>query len=363
MHETEDNTDQMIEHLEFQNGLSQIHIYVWILKDLAWASNMYYLGISAGTAAVSFILILAVACRHDAEEVFANFVLFLWIFGNFLWMSGEITIPPLGMDAKTDDNNFHDDGTTFFGDDAINAAAAMGLFIVALVLITLYYSVLSPRKYLTTHPIVIEYYERAGVKPRFPNLFRSMRQYEYLHMLFWIGKDLAWNRLWPVPWGIFFVLTFAVGADFVYITYQKGYWVDCAHYSAQFLWVLANFAWGLGEQFFKGYDNAIPLSVHNKLALSTGRWWAQLILVLAYVPLIALYLWQILVYYQSGSKFVRSIDQDGVPRTVHLVSACFSSVAAQNAMRREINAVKRGGQGKSVELISIVPDNVSNPLA
>ncbi len=42
-------------------------------------------------------------------------------------------------------------------------------------------------------------FEEAGLKCRFP-YFKSWRQYEHVHTLFWCGKDFSWNIREPYTW-------------------------------------------------------------------------------------------------------------------------------------------------------------------
>lgn len=125
--------------------------------------------------------------------------------------------------------------------------------------------------------------------PRF-SYFKNWRQYEYVHMLCWLCKDFAWNRGQKELWIIALIPTVLVGVDFIHESYVNNYVVDFAHYSAQLMWVGANAAWSLGELFFPLYDDAISVTDTSDVALHTGRWWASLLLLLAFVPIALLYL-------------------------------------------------------------------------
>ncbi len=196
-------------------------------------------------------------------------------------MSGEITKDPAGL------------GTPYWGNNTQNTKIALVCFTCALALMTSYFFVLKPLEVLHSHPCNAELERRDDLRPRFPSYFNTLRQYEYIHIFFWIGNDLSWNLLSPIPWSIFFFFTFAVGLDFVYITYSKKLWTNFAHVAAQFFWVLANFAWGCGEQFNAAKDSAIAIGADSSLALNTGRWWCQVILIIAYQPLALFYVWLI----------------------------------------------------------------------
>ena len=86
-----------------------------------------------------------------------------------------------------------------------------------------------------------------------------------------------------------FFFTFAVGIDFILIAYKKRNWINFFHYLAQGFWVLANFAWGMGEQFNSKYDDPISITQHNRMAATTGRWWAQVLLIIAWIPIVVMY--------------------------------------------------------------------------
>ncbi len=329
---SEQEFDSMMWNLEVQNRLNQMHIYLWMAKDFAWESNNYWMGVISGSIALVWCFLIAGNCyfRKDWEEMYMTFVLTLWLTGNYVWMSGEI----LRQKRPDDDMNFHDDGPPFFGYDAGNTLIAMYMFITAFTCMLLYFFFLMPRKILKPCPYTAEYYRRAELFPRFPNYFHCLRQYEYTHMLFWIGKDFSWNRLWPAPWIIFFILTFSVGVDFLYSSYQKEYWVDVAHYAALFFWVLSNFAWGYGEQFFPVEDNSVPLGIHNNLALRTGRWWGQVIMVIACIPLLILYSWQLWAYMRFGPVKIE-------PTNLVVVSNSYNSAVVTSVITRERNSLRR----------------------
>ena len=59
-------------------------------------------------------------------------------------------------------------------------------------------------------------YDDGQMRPRCA-MFRNFRQYENLHMLFWISKDLAWNRSSLAWWLIFLFPTLFISADLLVI--------------------------------------------------------------------------------------------------------------------------------------------------
>jgi len=285
----------MFRNIEWEIKFELFHVYMWIAKDFAWASNNYYLGIVAGTSALiwCFILLGFAIYRSDWEDLYMLCAITLWLGGNYVWMCGELTQPLVP---------YSDDGIPFFGTNNENTLISFHMFVTALSFLALYYLVLRPLGLFADSKYVTAFYNRRGFTPRFPSYFKNMKQYEYIHTLCWIGKDMSWNRLWPVPWCIFFFFTFSIALDFIYLSYKKKYWIDCAHYTAQTLWVLANFAWGYGEQFFPQYDSSLPIWVHNHLALITGRWWSQVTLVSSYSPILVLYAWLAYMWYTDNKN-------------------------------------------------------------
>ena len=94
--------------------------------------------------------------------------------------------------------------------------SAVVLF-AALIWESMYYCIILPCNLLPCpKPALIEY-DDGSLQPRF-SCFKNFRQYENLHMLFWIAKDLAWNRLYFSLWLTFMIPTILIAADFIYIS-------------------------------------------------------------------------------------------------------------------------------------------------
>ncbi|KAJ1450467.1 hypothetical protein M885DRAFT_52180 [Pelagophyceae sp. CCMP2097] len=178
-----------------------------------------------------------------------------------------------------------------FGDDATNTAQSGAVFVVACAWLAAYYLWLKPRGVLKTLPAATLYYDNLGLRPRscFGSRFdfANFRDYEHLHTVFWVLKDMFWNRMWVTPWVVAFACTFGVGFDFVFLARRQP--LECAVYTSQLLWVTANFAWASGEFFVPQHDEPIRLNRIDHEAAVTGRWWAQLLLVFAMIPGILCY--------------------------------------------------------------------------
>ena len=61
-------------------NLENIHLYLWLLKDLSWAQDWYYSGMIFGSLAVmwSFFIVLYALQSSATNEIFISVALFLW---------------------------------------------------------------------------------------------------------------------------------------------------------------------------------------------------------------------------------------------------------------------------------------------
>jgi len=264
-------------------GVENFHVYLWILKDFAWAQDDYWLAVVFGSAALVFCGVLMYLALWDLEEVYMYIAMTLWLFGNYWWMAGEVGI---------------------HGDDDTNSPECAHILSAALCWMALYYLCLRPLGIVVPSSKTLSRYKHSGLKPRF-NYFLTWRQYEHTHTLFWMAKDLCWNLLLPIPWAIFSVPTVLIACDFVYVTWKNGHIVDSAHYCAQLIWVISNLTWAAGEIFVPQYDDPIPITTRTPTALKTCRWWASVLLVCAFVPITSLYF----IYFP-----IKTCEQEGARR-------------------------------------------------
>ena len=250
-------------------GWDNAHIYLWILKDYSWASDNHAMALIFGTSAMAWCAILfAQAIHHrDWEELYFLAGMFMWLFANFWWMAGE---------------------TEIYGDDDTNSLETSHIMETAIGWLSLYFFVLMPLNVFKDNDQMKKFFEDSGMVPRFA-CFSNWRQYEYVHMLCWCCKDFAWNRMLAPLWIIAVIPTVLVGVDFIYETYSKNYMVDCAHYAAQLIWVFANASWSIGELFYPEYDDPIPITTVDYDSVRTGRWWACILALCAFIPIAVLY--------------------------------------------------------------------------
>ena len=72
-------------------GSEYCHTYFWIAKDIAWMQGWRRFSILFGLAALawSFIIMFHALRTLNWHELWNFVVLFLWLFANFWWMTGE----------------------------------------------------------------------------------------------------------------------------------------------------------------------------------------------------------------------------------------------------------------------------------
>lgn len=86
------------------------------------------------------------------------------------------------------------------------------ILVIAFIWLLIYYTIFLPFNLIYSSKASLLEYDDGQLRPRC-SAFRHFRQYENLHMLVWIAKDLAWNRLNLPIWLIFFVATIYISAD------------------------------------------------------------------------------------------------------------------------------------------------------
>lgn len=267
-------------------GNDNFHIYLWIFKDLAWIQNWFWIGHIFGGLAMFWTWFIILKCLWNRERTQAWISLsqFFWLCANFLWMSGELH-----------DSKYQNSKTIYH---TRNAEAGC-LLVTALVMISVYYVVVLPYQSLfyqkkESSTYFVSYDPTSNLSTRCPNLFTTWTDYENIHILFWLGKDTAWNRKRPDMWVIFMVPTLLVGLDFVWKTlFKKRLVIDHAHYLAQIFWVLSNAVWAGVELFYPDnipLDRTVDLLQFTSDAWHSGRWYASWVLVVACVPLLCLYI-------------------------------------------------------------------------
>ncbi len=139
---------------------------------------------------------------------------------------------------------------------------------VALMWCLVYYLIILPFRLLPCNKAALEEYDDGSLKPRF-SCFETFRQYENLHMLFWIAKDLAWNRLNLLLWLFCLVPTVLLAIDFIIISattkcevgsvkisstiiidrFLQDSTVDTVHFLSILMWVAGNSVWAYVSEY------------------------------------------------------------------------------------------------------------------
>ena len=70
--------------------VENIHIWIWILKDLAWAQDWYYPALIFGILALAWCAVLYYEAfkMRSLYEVYMTTATTIWLAANFVWMSG-----------------------------------------------------------------------------------------------------------------------------------------------------------------------------------------------------------------------------------------------------------------------------------
>ena len=181
------------------------------------------------------------------------------------------------------------------------------LLAVATVWLLIYYCLLLPSNLLPISKAALEEYDNRCMKPRFL-CFKHFRQYENLHMLFWIIKDLSWSSEHLQAWGICLIPTILISADLIYLsatsTSSPDYTADLVHFIVTFIWVIGNSVWAFGDFFIDKYSDPQGLLSKSADSLKTARWYSSWILVADVVPVISMYcVWGWLTYSGRLSHF------------------------------------------------------------
>lgn len=66
-----------------------LHILLWLLKDLAWVSDFKLLGVIMILPTVAVAIYLTFKSKSDFKELMHNFAVVCWICANSIWMLGE----------------------------------------------------------------------------------------------------------------------------------------------------------------------------------------------------------------------------------------------------------------------------------
>lgn len=69
--------------------IENLHILLWLLKDLCWALNLRILGMIMIIPTLTVAILITWQTRKLTAELLHNLAVVLWITANCLWMTGE----------------------------------------------------------------------------------------------------------------------------------------------------------------------------------------------------------------------------------------------------------------------------------
>lgn len=72
--------------------IENVHIYLWILKDLAWTQDWYYPAMIFGILALAWCAVIMYEAydMRSWYEAYMCIATTLWLAANFVWMAGKI---------------------------------------------------------------------------------------------------------------------------------------------------------------------------------------------------------------------------------------------------------------------------------
>lgn len=232
-----------------------IYLGLWMVKDLAWVQGWFFVGIGAGIVALGWTFICLVLALRFWGEAWHYVAQFLWLFGNFWWMYGEL------HDVQyTNEVSLYEKHTDECFYVLVAALGWLGFYYIlaAFIQIPLFHS----------------------EQKRFQ---WDWRRYENFHVLLWLAKDAAWNIGNRVCWWVFAVPTVIVAFDMIVATRE-------IFYVIQLLWVGANITWAFGELYCEDHDDAVGLFEFTREASLTMRWYSSWILVVSGVIVICYFM-------------------------------------------------------------------------
>jgi hypothetical protein len=147
---------------------------------------------------------------------------------------------------------------TSSGDDDYHIQQGAYILEFALVWIMCFHIILQPLGFITHNTATLKPHE-ASLSPRF-SYFKSWRQYEHVHTLFWCGKDWSWVSRYPILWVknihvdftchtinsfsqvVFTIPTVLIALDFIWCSFRtKKLMVETAHFASTLIWIIGDF--------------------------------------------------------------------------------------------------------------------------
>ena len=243
-----------------------VFLCLWMLKDLAWVQDWFWIGMTTGiiTLIWSMNLLTLSLYYRNYNESWHCVAQFLWVFGNFWWMWAELHDINYPYEYPIYDKNTQESGY---------------MLIAALAWLCMYYigmRVILPRPSQEG----IDMYEMVHAK----RFYLNGKQYENLHIILWLLKDTAWNKQLIIMWWISVIPTVLIALDFIILATE-----DRMFYVVQFIWVVSNLTWAFGELYIPQHNESIALFTFETDSFLTMRWYSAWTLVAA-ILLVVLHL-------------------------------------------------------------------------
>lgn len=174
------NEDFKLNFLLSSKGLQYLHIYLWICVDIAWMQGFLYMGDFFGIILVfcSWTLFLRALASGSYDDSFICFTQFIWLCGNMWWMSGEVH-----------DIRYPEEDTMY----DIKANQASYAMVFAFLFACVYFIIVRPSYYIRNKNVSNEQHKNTSIIddakiPQKMTCFPRFKDYERIHLLFWIGK-------------------------------------------------------------------------------------------------------------------------------------------------------------------------------
>ncbi|KAK3282945.1 hypothetical protein CYMTET_9352 [Cymbomonas tetramitiformis] len=271
----------------------------WILKDLSWMQDDLSSGCLFSFFAYVCVGWFAWLVREDLGERFHIAATIFWLTANVTWQFGEIY-----------DHNFDSDREEETYDHCIAATRVM--FFIALGILTVYYVRFHtlPQPDNEDSPLISKAEEDkpSDIKSsesnadlsdpdnwRLKNFFKTYREYERAHIIFWAVKDLCWAFDHKYVWTPTAIIALLWAVDLASLL--RGRRSRFLLAVALVMWLFANILWAFGSMYIGSDTEMERLSeVPN---LRNMRYWASWIMVSALIPVCMSYG----IEFQNSSKY------------------------------------------------------------
>ena len=145
-------------------GSEYVHSYFWICKDLAWTQEWRLFALGMGISALlwSGVLFYHALRTRNGHEVYNVIGIFMWIFANFWWMTGEVY-----------DFTYPDEPSI----STRRTEECGSILESTLCLLLFFYLIVVPFDLIPVTEEALDEYDDGSMEPRF-QYFRNYRQYE-----------------------------------------------------------------------------------------------------------------------------------------------------------------------------------------